>query len=325
MTWFMPYLAVQVRLELVRERLACADPVGARVLVREIDQLLRRVPALGVLAEQAGELRGQVDAMRTSSGDAAPLLSDAELRVLPLLATHLNIAEIAERQFVSRATVKTQAISIYRKLDVTSRSEAVERAAEIGLIDSATAAPTPPSVPCAVLWPSGSSGQSSRIPRSRSGSWSTWPTRRCRPRSTTPRARSMLNYLGDSLRVIGTADLSAPSWHPGAPQRGVVIPVRRWEDFLALSVTEIREHGSSSIQVMRRMRAMLEKLSEQVRPENRAAVQVEIARLDATVARSFSGSIDRDRAGIADRQGIGGPGRLETAEPAIADPVPPSA
>jgi LuxR family transcriptional regulator, maltose regulon positive regulatory protein len=141
LTWFMPTLAVQVRLELVRERLASADPVGAEVLLREIDQLLRRVPALGVLAEQAGELRGHVAAMRTISGDAARLLSDAELRVLPLLATHLNMAEIAERQFVSRATVKTQAISIYRKLDVTSRSEAVERAAEVGLIDSAAVPP----------------------------------------------------------------------------------------------------------------------------------------------------------------------------------------
>jgi uncharacterized membrane protein len=125
--------------------------------------------------------------------------------------------------------------------------------------------------------------------------------------------------------VIGTADLSGTSWDPGAPRRGVVVPFRRWEDFLALGMTEIREYGSSSIQVMRRMRAMLEKLSEQVRPENRAAVQVEIARLDATVARSFSGSIDREWAGIADRQGIGGPGRLETAEPAMADRVPPSA
>jgi uncharacterized membrane protein len=138
-------------------------------------------------------------------------------------------------------------------------------------------------------------------------------------------AVQVLNYLGDSLRVIGTADLSGPSWHPGAPQRGVVVPFRRWEDFLALGVTEIREYGSSSIQVVRRMRAMLEKLSEQVRTENRAAVAVEIARLDATVARSFSGSIDRDRAGIADRQGIGGPGRLETFEPAITQRVPPSA
>ena len=66
-----------------------------------------------------------------------PLLTEAELRVLPLLATHLTVGEIAERQFVSRATIKTQTISIYRKLDVTSRSEAVDRAAEIGLIESA--------------------------------------------------------------------------------------------------------------------------------------------------------------------------------------------
>lgn len=138
---FAPYLGVQVRLELVRERLVCADAAGARVLVREIDQLLRRVPGLGVLVEQAAELRGQVDAMRTLSGDAAPTLTDAELRVLPLLATHLNIAEIAERQYVSRATVKSQVISIYRKLEVSSRSQAVERAAGIGLIDSAAVPP----------------------------------------------------------------------------------------------------------------------------------------------------------------------------------------
>ncbi|MGZ6693321.1 MAG: DUF2254 domain-containing protein [Solirubrobacteraceae bacterium] len=138
-------------------------------------------------------------------------------------------------------------------------------------------------------------------------------------------AVQVLNYLGDSLRMIGTADLLGTPWHPGAPRRGVVVPFRRWEDFLALGVTEIREYGSSSIQVMRRMRAMLERLSEQVRVENRAAVQVELARVDATIARSFSGSIDRDRAGIADRQGIGGPGRLETVEPAMAHRIPPSA
>ena len=82
--------------------------------------------------------------------------------------------------------------------------------------------------------------------------------------------------------MIGTADLSRPPWHPGGPQRKVVVlvPFRRWADFLALGVTEIREYGSSSIQVMRRVRAMLEKLSlsqqvhvrpekVHVRPENR--------------------------------------------------------
>jgi uncharacterized membrane protein len=123
-------------------------------------------------------------------------------------------------------------------------------------------------------------------------------------------AVQVLDYLGDSLSLVGTTDVSGPSWQSRAAHRGVVIPFRRWEDVLALAVTEIREYGSSSIQVMRRMRAMLERLSEEVRPENRSAVQDEIARLDATVAHSFAGSIDRDRAITADREGMGGPGRL---------------
>ena len=133
----------------------------------------------------------------------------------------------------------------------------------------------------------------------------------------------MLDYLGDSLRVIGRTDRSVPSWQTGAAKRGVVAPVRRWEDFLALGVTEIREFGSTSIQVMRRMRAVLEKLLQEVRPEHRAAVKAEIARLDATVAAAFSGSIDRDRAGIADRQGMGGPERLEHVKPTVGQRVAP--
>ena len=123
-------------------------------------------------------------------------------------------------------------------------------------------------------------------------------------------AAQVLDYLGDSLRVIGETDRSAPAWQPGAAKRGVVIPVRCWEDFLSLGITEIREFGSSSIQVLRRVRAVLEKLLQEVRPENRAAVKAEIERLDATVAAGFSGSIDRDWAGIADSQGLGGPERL---------------
>jgi hypothetical protein len=87
-------------------------------------------------------------------------------------------------------------------------------------------------------------------------------------------------------------------------------------NFLALGITEIREFGSTSVQVMRRMRAVLEKLLQEVRPENRAAVKDELARLDATVAAAFSGSIDRERAGIADPQGMGGPDRLVPVESA---------
>ena len=91
-----------------------------------------------------------------------------------------------------------------------------------------------------------------------------------------------------------------------AARTGLVIPVRRWEDYLALGTTEIRQYGASAIQVMRRMRAMLEELDDQVLPEHRPAVEQELARLDATVARKFGDSVDLDRASTADPQGIGG-------------------
>ena len=63
-------------------------------------------------------------------------LTGAELRLLPFLATHLMFPEIASRLFISRNTVKTEAVSIYRKLGVSSRSEAIERAVEVGLLES---------------------------------------------------------------------------------------------------------------------------------------------------------------------------------------------
>ena len=66
----------------------------------------------------------------------ATTLTTAELRLLPLLTTHLSFREIAERLFVSRNTVKTQAISVYRKLDASSRSDAIARAVELGLVDA---------------------------------------------------------------------------------------------------------------------------------------------------------------------------------------------
>jgi DNA-binding CsgD family transcriptional regulator len=66
-------------------------------------------------------------------------LSPAELRLLPLLATHLSFREIGERLYISRSTVKTEAASAYRKLLASSRSEAVEHAAELGLIEATAA------------------------------------------------------------------------------------------------------------------------------------------------------------------------------------------
>ena len=128
-------------------------------------------------------------------------------------------------------------------------------------------------------------------------------------------ATQVLAHLGETLRVIGATDLelldaSARGDHPPA----VVLPLQRWEDYLTLGVTEIREYGASGIQVMRALRAMLEDLREDVRAEHRAAVEEELARLDSTLAASWGDSVDLDRAVVADRQGMGGPGLARPVE-----------
>jgi LuxR family maltose regulon positive regulatory protein len=136
-SWF----SVQVRVELARSYLALADPEDAERVVDEARRILRLRPGLGVLGRQIDELGAQIDAFSGTVSGWASTLTAAELRLLPLLTTHLSFREIAERLSVTRNTVKTQAISIYRKLDATSRSEAIARAVALGLVDPAVIAP----------------------------------------------------------------------------------------------------------------------------------------------------------------------------------------
>jgi uncharacterized membrane protein len=117
-----------------------------------------------------------------------------------------------------------------------------------------------------------------------------------------------LDHLANVLRLLGSTPLHGPLTfrdQQGAPR--LLMPGRTWEDYLTLAVTEIREYGSTSIQVTRRLRAILEDLQESVRSEHRPAVDAEITKLDATVATGFAGSVDKDQARARDRQGIGGP------------------
>lgn len=131
----VPWLAVQVRLELARGYLALADPAGARTMLREAEALFRRSPDLGVLGGLMTDLTSKVEeAPSTAPGMSS--ITAAELRLLPYLPTYLSFREIGERLSLSPHTVKSQAISVYRKLDVTSRSEAIEQARLLGLLDA---------------------------------------------------------------------------------------------------------------------------------------------------------------------------------------------
>ena len=103
--------------------------------MREIDEVLRRRPALGTLADQARALRDQLAKEHGSNAPGPSALTSAELRLLPMLCTHLSFPEIAAEMFLSRYTVKSEAFSIYRKLGVSSRSQAVARSRDLGLLE----------------------------------------------------------------------------------------------------------------------------------------------------------------------------------------------
>ena len=132
----LPWLTVEVGLELTRAHLALAEAGAARTILAETERVLELRPDLGSLADQGRELHEQVAATSGPAGAWAMSLTGAELRLLPYLATHLTFPEIATRLFLSRNTVKTEAVSIYRKLGASSRSQAVERAVEVGLLES---------------------------------------------------------------------------------------------------------------------------------------------------------------------------------------------
>ena len=133
-SYALPWLAVRVRLQLAKAMAANADEGSARHLLGEIDDIVARRPALGVLVEEVSALRRTLTSGTYTTGSGGTPLTAAELRLLPYLQTHLSFREIAERLFLSRNTIATEAGSLYRKLGVSSRSDAVDRATSIGLL-----------------------------------------------------------------------------------------------------------------------------------------------------------------------------------------------
>jgi LuxR family maltose regulon positive regulatory protein len=132
LVYSIPVAPVQALLELSRVYLGLGDVGGAEATLRQAEEILAERPLLGLLPEEARQLRTTLD---RAAGDpaGASSLTAAELRLLPLLATHLSLGQIGEQLHVTRATVKAQSTSIYRKLRVSSRGEAVSRSRELGL------------------------------------------------------------------------------------------------------------------------------------------------------------------------------------------------
>ncbi|HEY7007620.1 MAG TPA: LuxR C-terminal-related transcriptional regulator [Jatrophihabitantaceae bacterium] len=134
LTYALPAVSVQTLLEMAHCYIALGDAPGARAVLAQADDILQQRPQLGTLTESARELRARLARLTRAPGGASALTA-AELRVLPLLATHLSVREIGNHLVVSEHTVKSHTQAIYQKLGVSSRSAAVARSRELGLAD----------------------------------------------------------------------------------------------------------------------------------------------------------------------------------------------
>jgi len=132
---FAPWFVAEVRLALTVAALRLNDIALARGLIADGRRSARRVPESPLLADRIAEAEAGAAAAAAAALPARASLTTAELRVLRFLPTHLSFREIADHLYVSPNTVKTQAHAVYRKLDASSRSQAVTRATELGLLD----------------------------------------------------------------------------------------------------------------------------------------------------------------------------------------------
>ena len=133
---FAPWYDVELRILIARAAVRLSDVNGARTALVGASRLVRLVPDAVVLQAWLQDAWARHDAFVGPASAHSAVLTTAELRILRYLPTHLSFREIAERAYVSANTVKSQANAVYRKLNVSCRSEAVSRAREIGLLDA---------------------------------------------------------------------------------------------------------------------------------------------------------------------------------------------
>jgi uncharacterized membrane protein len=115
-----------------------------------------------------------------------------------------------------------------------------------------------------------------------------------------------LDQIHRLLRTVAARQLDTGRVRDGAGELRLAYRTPDWEDFVGLAVTEIRQFGRESIQIVRRMRALLETLIKVVPPQRVALLRAELALLSRGVDRDFRDPEDRIRAASADSLGVGG-------------------
>ncbi len=114
-----------------------------------------------------------------------------------------------------------------------------------------------------------------------------------------------LDQIEDLLIRLGQRRLRSGEYRDDQDALRLVVPLPSWEDFLRLSLDEIRYCGANSVQVMRRMNALIKNLITALPAKRHAALRDWERRLHATVSRTFEDDLEKQDASVADRQGLG--------------------
>jgi uncharacterized membrane protein len=115
-----------------------------------------------------------------------------------------------------------------------------------------------------------------------------------------------IDQLHRLLRIVGLRNLRGEELCDDAGALRVVFRTPNWEDYVHLACTEIRHCGAGSIQIVRRMRSMLENLMQTLPPHRHAELRQQLELLDRTVEGSYASPEDRALARMPDPQGMGG-------------------
>ena len=124
-----------------------------------------------------------------------------------------------------------------------------------------------------------------------------------------------IDQIHHLLRKVGLRQLDTGVVRDRTGRVRLVYRTPDWEDFVELAVTEIRQCGADSVQVARRLLAMLENLLASLPPTRKGALQTELTLLEESVALHFHNAEDRSRASQPDSQGVGGVSGSRTKVP----------
>jgi len=115
-----------------------------------------------------------------------------------------------------------------------------------------------------------------------------------------------IDQLHRMLRRVGTRHLRTDEIRNGAKQLRVICRTPNWEDFVHLAFSEIRSCGAQNLQIVRRLRAMIENLVQTLPQHRHPALRSQLGLLDREIAKNFPYAEEQALARIADSQGLGG-------------------